>query len=135
MYRQRSSIDMAEALKYWRAYKGLSQMKLAELANTSALTISQLESGKRRGRGATLEKILNGLNIGRDEFFSMRKTVAGTQEAVISDQPVEKTETTVVKKESASLRLSNLDLELLNRVLNLDFDAKLETLRYLQNLA
>lgn len=135
MPRQRSNIDMAEALRYWRAKKGFSQARLAKLANTSALTISQLESGKRKGRGKTLEKILDGFKLGREEFFSMRgeaRSAAESADAVISG---ESAKFGPAKKESASLRLSNLDLELLNRVLNLDFEAKLETLRFLQNLS
>lgn len=135
MPRQRSNIDMAEALRYWRAKKGLSQVKLAKLANTSALTISQLESGKRKSRGKTLEKILDGFKLSREEFFSMRgeaRSVAESADAVISGESA-KFES--AKRESTSLRLSNLDLELLNRILNLDFETKLETLRFLQNLS
>jgi len=123
MHKQRSNIEMAEPLRYWRAKKGLSQARLAELANTSALTISQLESGKRKSRGKTLEKILAGFKLTENEL------------APTGAKAVESPTPTLAKKESTSLRLSNLDLELLNRILNLDFEAKLDTLRFLQNLS
>ena len=135
MPNQRSNIDMAEALKYWRAKKGFSQTRLAELANTSALTISQLESGKRKGRGKTLEKILNGFKLGREEFFSMRGDAASAAEPVEEVLSGESAKAMPARREGANLRLSNLDLELLNRILNLDFESKLETLRFLQNLS
>jgi transcriptional regulator with XRE-family HTH domain len=126
---------MAEALKYWRAKKGFSQTRLAELANTSALTISQLESGKRKGRGKTLEKILNGFKLGREEFFSMRGDAASAAVPVEDTLSGESSKAMSTRREGANLRLSNLDLELLNRILNLDFESKLETLRFLQNLS
>ncbi len=135
MHKQRSNIEMAEPLRYWRAKKGLSQARLAELANTSALTISQLESGKRKSRGKTLEKILAGFKLTENEFFSMREGAIASAAAPTGAKAVESPTPTLAKKESTSLRLSNLDLELLNRILNLDFEAKLDTLRFLQNLS
>ena len=77
MPRQRSNISMAEQLRFWRAKRGFSQSKLAKMAETSALTISQLESGKRKARGKTLEKILQGFNLTREEFFAMREKAPG----------------------------------------------------------
>lgn len=135
MRKQRSKIEMAEPLRYWRAKKGLSQLKLAKMADTSALTIGQLESGKRRCRGKTMEKILNGLKLSEEEFFGMRDEGMVRAAAPAVAKPVETITPVTVRKEATSLRLSNLDLELLNRILNLDFDAKLETLKYLQNLS
>ncbi len=134
MPKSRSNIDMVAALKHWRAKRGYSQSRLAQVTGTSALTIGQLESGKRKARGATLAKILQGLNVSEDEFFDMRagEIVEGAAPAVI--KPVEMPRSTAPTKDSQSLRLSNLDLELLNRVLNLDFETKLEALRFLENL-
>jgi transcriptional regulator with XRE-family HTH domain len=139
MRKSRSNIDMIEPLKFWRARRGYSQAKLAKLANTSALTIGQLESGKRKGRGKTLGKILEGFKMTEEEFFSMRE---GNVPALTADSPlpiskpmVEAPRPIVAVKEPGSLLLSNLDLELLNRILNLDFDGKVETLKFLQNLS
>lgn len=134
MPKKRSNINMAEPLKYWRAKKGYSQAKLAKLANTSALTISQLESGKRKSRSKTLEKILTGFKLSEAEFFSMRAEAATRAEPAAVARPLDVSQPVAVRKEIPSLHLSNLDLELLNRILNLDFDGKLETLRFLQNL-
>lgn len=139
MPRQRSNINMAEQLRFWRAKRGFSQSKLAKLAETSALTISQLESGKRKARGKTLEKILQGFNLSREEFFAMRERTTG----VVTGETIDASTGLTVghvepsagpAKEGAALKLSNLDLELLNRILNLDFEGKIETLRFLQNL-
>jgi transcriptional regulator with XRE-family HTH domain len=143
MARQKSTVDVAEALRYWRGQRGFSQMKLAELGQTSALTISQLESGKRKARGMTLQKILDGLGLTEGEFFSRRERAAAVMETpapmvvrtVEAPRPVQMAVAPApVKEAGMTSRLSNLDLELLNRILNLDFDAKLETLRFLQNL-
>ncbi|MBU0518537.1 helix-turn-helix domain-containing protein [bacterium] len=133
---QRSNINMAVPLKYWRTKRGYSQTKLAELSDTSALTISQLESSKRKARGKTLGKILDGLKVTRNEFFAMREATEG------GTIPPESSSTALMdaagaempSREATHLRLSNLDLELLNRILNLDFDNKLETLRFLQSI-
>ncbi len=140
MPRQKSNINMAEPLRFWRSRKGYSQLKLAELAQTSALTISQLEAGKRQARGATMDKIIGGLGLTRDEFFNMRESSAITAPAdpTTSTQVLQGTsiesKLPQTGKEAPNVRLSNLDLELLNRILNLNFDEKLECLRFLQNL-
>ncbi len=139
MPRQRSNINMAEQLRFWRAKRGFSQSKLAKLAETSALTISQLESGKRKARGKTLEKILQGFNLSREEFFAMREKAAGAVTGETIDTSSRLTVGHVepgsgAGRETAPLKLSNLDLELLNRILNLDFEGKIEILRLLQNL-
>ncbi|MFH1862628.1 MAG: helix-turn-helix transcriptional regulator [bacterium] len=123
---------MADPLKFWRGARGLSQSKLAKLSETSALTISQLESGKRKARGKTMGKILGALRVSQDEFFQMRETGQPI--------PTEPAVRTIAKpvapaRVDQGLHLSNLDLELLNRILNLDFNGKIETLKFLQNLA
>jgi transcriptional regulator with XRE-family HTH domain len=140
MRKTRSNINMIEPLKFWRAKRGYSQSKLAKLSETSALTIGQLESGKRKGRGKTLGKILQGFNLTEEEFFAMREGTippGATAEAVIPTvvKPTDAPKPAAAPKEVGSLRLSNLDLELLNRILNLDFEGKLEALRFLQNLS
>jgi transcriptional regulator with XRE-family HTH domain len=139
MRKTRSNINMVEPLKFWRARRGYSQSRLAKLASTSALTIGQLESGKRKGRGKTLGKILQGFNLTEEEFFSMREggpqaqmTAPAEMAARDRVRPIEAPKPAPVPKDVGMLRLSNLDLELLNRILNLDFDGKLEALRFLQ---
>lgn len=140
MRKTRSNIDMIEPLKYWRARRGYSQARLAKLAQTSALTIGQLESGKRKGRGKTLGKILQGLNLTEEEFFAMHESSpqpGSSAEAVIAgtaSTEILHPGPAPVGKEVGMLRLSNLDLELLNRILNLDFEGKVEALRFLQGL-
>ena len=65
----------------------------------------------------------------------MKEGAIASAAAPAGAKAVESPTPTPGKKESTSLRLSNLDLELLNRILNLDFEAKLDTLRFLQNLS
>ena len=138
MRKIRSNINMIEPLKYWRAKRGYSQSKLAKLSETSALTLGQLESGKRKARSKTLGKILKGLNLTEEEFFAMREggsqAMAPAEVAVPSAMPAEISRPAPAIKDPGTLRLSNLDLELLNRILNLNFEGKVETLRFLQSL-
>jgi len=139
MPKHKTNVNMGEPLKFWRKEKGFSQIKLAELAQTSALTISQLETGNRKARTSTLQKLLDGLGLTKEEFFAQRKDGAAISPAVPSipdSAQAVGTEAaiTVPVKETSNVKLSNLDLELLNRILNLDFDGKLECLRFLQNL-
>jgi transcriptional regulator with XRE-family HTH domain len=142
MPHSRSNIDMIEALKYWRMKRSLSQSKLAHITGTSALTIGQLESGRRKARGHTLNKILQGLNMTEAEFFGMREGIPGAEPAVaaasalvVEEAPAPQRAVAAAPREPGTLRLSNLDLELLNRILNLDFEGKVEVLKMLQGLA
>jgi len=140
MPQSRSNIDMVEALKYWRMKRSYSQSKLAQVTSTSALTIGQLESGRRKARGHTLNKILQGLNMTEAEFFGMGGGIPGAEPAVAAapafeEAPVHHKAVAAPPREPGTLRLSNLDLELLNRILNLDFEGKVEVLKMLQGLA
>ena len=139
MKKPKSNIDMVEPLKFWRGKRGLSQSKLAKLSNTSALTIGQLESGKRKGRGHTLGKILQALNLNDEDFFAMREpgmvpASLSSETPPLTAKPAEITKPAPLR-EGGTLRLSNLDLELLNRILNLDFHGKVEALKFLQTLS
>ncbi len=137
MPQSRSNIDMVEALKYWRMKRSYSQSKLAQITGTSALTIGQLESGKRKARGHTLNKILQGLNMTEEEFFRRHEGIPGAEPAVVAvpEEAVVAPRPAAPPREPGTLRLSNLDLELLNRILNLDFEGKVEVLKFLQGLA
>jgi transcriptional regulator with XRE-family HTH domain len=131
-------MDVVEPLKYWRFRKGYSQSKLAKLAQVSALTIGHLESGKRKAREHTLNKILQGLGLSETEFFAMREgepTPSLPAADATGEKPVEAGRTAPsTARETTQIKLSNLDLELLNRILNLDFEGKIEALKFLQSL-
>ncbi len=138
MLNRRSTMNIVEPLKYWRFRKGYSQSKLAKLAQVSALTIGHLESGKRKVREHTLNKILQGLGLSEAEFFAMREEEPASA-LQTAEQTGDKPEQTgriipTPARETTQIKLSNLDLELLNRILNLDFDGKVETLKFLQSL-
>lgn len=138
MISRRTTMNIVEPLRYWRFRKGYSQSKLAKLARVSALTIGHLESGKRKVREHTFNKILQGLGLSEAEFFAMREGEPISSlppDDAIGEKPVETGRTIpTLAKETTQIKLSNLDLELLNRILNLDFNGKVETLKFLQSL-
>ena len=71
---------------YRRAY-GLSQAKLAELADTSTNYISAIEAGRRFPSVEILDKIALALGIDTPELFSIKYTQPDTGEKRI-DTPV-----------------------------------------------
>ncbi len=56
------------ALKQRRQAAGLGQRRLAQLVGTSQAAISRYESGRKRARPATAERILAALAISGDEI-------------------------------------------------------------------
>jgi transcriptional regulator with XRE-family HTH domain len=62
---------LASNMKLYRGQRGLSQEKLAELANTATNYIALIETGKRFPSLKMLEKLARGLNIDTTELFSL----------------------------------------------------------------
>lgn len=126
--------DFGEKLKLWRNKTGLSQNALAEKSSVSPVTIGQIETGKRNARRQTLLKLIDGLGISEAKFH----TSAHVRYDYLT--PETGSEITTAKAESSGrsssgpLALSNLDLEIINRTLNLSFEAKLQVIRYLNGL-
>jgi transcriptional regulator with XRE-family HTH domain len=56
-------------MKFYRNRGGLSQERLAEIANTATNYIALIETGKRFPSLKMLEKIADGLNIDTPELF------------------------------------------------------------------
>ena len=54
-------------VKVWRKYRGLTQQELAEAAGISAAYLSQIETGKRKGKTAVLQAIARALNLDLDD--------------------------------------------------------------------
>jgi len=57
-----------------RKSKGLTQEKLAEMANVNLRTIQRIESGETTPRGHTLSAICKALNINTEEILNYGKT-------------------------------------------------------------
>jgi transcriptional regulator with XRE-family HTH domain len=129
--------NFGDKLRFWRRKLAFSQNDLAQKSGVSPVTIGQIETGKRKARRHTIQKLIEGLGITDDQFFGVvsheppvvQHTPAAAvieQAPVAMNQPSEK---------NIPLQLSNLDLEIINRTLNLSFDGKISLLKFLKNLA
>ena len=123
--------DFGEKLKLWRNKTGLSQNALAEKSGVSPVTIGQIETGKRNARRQTLLKLIDGLGISEAKFHTAAHIrydyMTSESGAEIATAKVEAGST----NPSGPVALSNLDLEIINRTLNLSFEGKLQVIRYL----
>jgi transcriptional regulator with XRE-family HTH domain len=107
---------------------------LGQKSGVSPVTIGHVETGKRNARRHTLKKLIDGLGITESQFF-------GPQLPLAEEAPGKK-EAPGPHKEAAEAKvhgippvyISNLDLEIINRALNLNFDGKLEAIKYLKSL-
>lgn len=59
-------------LRAWRAYRLLSQDKLAKTAGVGKSTVIRLESGHTAANEVTVEKLARGLGITRDQLLNKR---------------------------------------------------------------
>jgi transcriptional regulator with XRE-family HTH domain len=64
------SITIAQAVKGWRAVRGLSQRALAERAGMGYVIIARLELGQTDPRLSTLEKLAEGLGLTVPELLT-----------------------------------------------------------------
>lgn len=60
-------IDGENPVKVWREYRGLTQQELGEAAGISAAYLSQIETGKRKGKTAVLQSIARALKLDLDD--------------------------------------------------------------------
>jgi transcriptional regulator with XRE-family HTH domain len=130
--------NIGDKLRFWRRKLSFSQNELAHRSGVSPVTIGQIETGKRKARKQTLQKLLEGLGISEMQFLgSSREAIV--EEAVTKEPSVESVHKEMVMtqpvEKNVPLMLSNLDLEIINRTLNLSFDGKISVLKYLKNLA
>ena len=126
---QRESIG--KKLRAWRKSKKMSQKALADMAGVSPVTINQLETKDRTPRAQTFGLLLEALGITKEQFFAEADKV---QAEVAAAKAVPATPSYIGEKRGRRVRLSNIDLELINQVLNLTFDEKLTLLKHLQTL-
>ncbi len=67
---------IAEAVKHWRAFRGLSQRDLAERADVGQVLIARLELGQTDPRLSTLVKLTDALGIQMVDLFTELKRPA-----------------------------------------------------------
>ncbi len=61
-------LDGENAIRVWRAYRGMTQQQLAKVAEISVPYLSQLESGKRGGSPGVLGAIARALDLTLDDL-------------------------------------------------------------------
>lgn len=130
--------DFGNKLRFWRKKLNFSQNLLAQKSGVSPVTIGQIETGKRKARKQTMQKLLDGLGITDSQFFGITHQVPPDLIPAIETPK----ESRVITEDMSQPRdknvpviLSNLDLEIMNRVLNLTFDGKISVLKYLKALS
>ncbi|NQT34472.1 helix-turn-helix transcriptional regulator [bacterium] len=116
-------------LKSFRKKHGLSQAKLAKLAKVSLNTICNVEAGKGTPMKGTVKKL--------EEAFKAVESMPG--KAVPKAKLTRMVRVTKAKRkghdkprktiETGPIKLSNIDLELFNRVLNMSEGEKIELLK------
>jgi len=60
-------LDGANPIRVWREYRGLTQQQLAKVSGISVPYLSQIESGKRKGRAEVLATIAKELGLSLDD--------------------------------------------------------------------
>ena len=127
-------------LKSWRKKYGLSQAKLSKLARVSLNTICNMEAGKGKPRGDTLAKITQAIKaVESKPAAEVKPAKAEKRKAVPKAKPARKVHVVKVKRisrgrprkttKTSPIKLSNVDLELFNRVLNMSESKKIELLK------
>ena len=121
-------------IKSWRLKHGLSQAKLAKLAKVSLNTICNVEAGKGKPLAGTLLKIEQAIKAVEDTPAREKK-----RKAVPKVKPARKIRVAKTKRkgrgkprkttETGPIKLSNIDLELFNQVLNMSEMEKVELLK------
>jgi len=64
-------LDGANPIRVWREYRGLTQQQLADAASVSVPYLSQIESGKRKGRAEVLAAIAKALDLSLDDVAAL----------------------------------------------------------------
>lgn len=139
-------ISFAELREWRRKYK-VSQKKLADLANISVTTLQQLETDKHKPQRKTRKRILDAVKkienspekyskISRksrrkrvEPVVVERETVSLPESMLSSPNSELAPEKTV--SDSGRVALTNIDLELINRMMSMTIEEKLTLLKQL----
>ncbi len=82
------SIKLGKQIRNIRHSKGISQEKLAEIANLNVSFIGQIERGVKKPTVETIEKIVNALDISFYELFSFKEIKDKSLNSSITDKIV-----------------------------------------------
>lgn len=125
-------------LTSWRKKVGISQQKLAHIAKISLGTVRKIEAGVTKPHKKTLKKLKSAVKEISTKFqkpdesgvvkvrSSAKKADKGNQKERVIVNEVAKSQA-----ESAPISLTNLDLELINRILRMSGQEKLSLLQKL----
>ena len=130
--------DFGGRLRFWRRKLKFSQNLLAQKSGVSPVTIGQIETGKRKARKQTMQKLMDGLGISEVQFLGVTQEIAqeiDTSPSQVEAPAIAESVFNKPRDENVPVILSNLDLEIINRVLNLSFDGKINVLKYLKVLS
>ncbi|MCX7884274.1 MAG: helix-turn-helix domain-containing protein [Caloramator sp.] len=104
---------LGQNIKKIREEKGISAYKLSKIAGVGISTISEIENGKRQSlNSSTIEKVANALNVSVDDLlltednkeypaidiFQTINTILTSDELLLDDIPLSKTEKSQIKK-------------------------------------
>ena len=120
-------------LKAWREKHGLSQKRLSELARISLTTLRHIEIGSHKPQKRTKRKLMSTLrNIESNppdvRRLKPRKTVKIAQTRTSVPEPKSRVRE---PRERGTIKLTNLDLELISLILNMTRKEKLKLLQEL----
>ena len=115
-------------LKAWRDRFGISQKRLSELAKISLTTLRHIEIGSHKPQKRTKRKLMSTLrNVETNPPIIRKRTYRKTEKTEKNVSGTRSRET----KQTGPIRLTNLDLELIARILNMTSKEKLNLLREL----
>jgi len=127
--------NFGDKLRFWRKKLTFSQNDLAQKSGVSPVTIGQIETGKRKARRQTMQKLVEGLGISNDQFFGVTHEIPPAPVHIPQPEPPAPVSFAApVVEKPVPVVLSNLDLEIINRTLNLTFDGKIKLLVYMKSL-
>ena len=115
-------------LKSWRDKFGISQKRLSELAKISLTTLRHIELGSHKPQKRTKRKLMSTLrNVETNPPVINKRTERKTVKIDKPDAEIRLKET----KQNGPIKLTNLDLEPITRILNMSTKEKLNLLREL----
>ncbi|XJZ27514.1 helix-turn-helix domain-containing protein [Bacillota bacterium Lsc_1132] len=101
---------IGERIRNIRKEKGLSQEKLADIANLHTTYIGQLERGEKNATLESIEKVANALEISLEDLFRSIRPNPDSQEYTLT-QIITRLQTRSIEDQKIILKLLDLLLE------------------------
>ena len=77
---------LGERIRLIREARGLSQERLAEKSNLNTSFIGQIERGNKKPTIASIEKIVNALDITFEELFAFEQKISNLKDTSIAEK-------------------------------------------------